>query len=216
MNKKILILLACGHLDEKKECISIKAQCELYSIDVYQHQPKSTKNLDNILDKYFKQRIEFDYIYLSAHGSEFGFGNELETINYDWMDFGIKLCETQCMKEDAVLMLSCCRGGLNQVAYDLFYCCPNIAYIVGPRQSLTSDYMIMAFSILLFNIEHRNTDPIVACEKIKLGTDIRFLCFDRLETEGEASYLMRINSYTNDLKGEIEETKEKIQHNSSC
>lgn len=212
MNKKILIILACGHRDEKKECISIKTQCELYNIEVFQHQPKSTKNLNSILDKYCRNGVQFDYIYLSAHGSEFEFGNELETINYDWTDFGIKLCETGCMKEDAILMLSCCRGGLNQIAFDLFYCCPNISYIVGPRQSLISDYMVMGFSIFLFNIEHRNLDPIVACEKIKCGTDIRFLCFDRLETEGDSAYLMRINSYSSDLKDNIDNVKDKIEN----
>jgi len=108
------------------------------------------------------------------------------------LDFGSILCNAECMEENCVVMLSCCRGGLNQVAYDLFYHCSKITYIVGPRQSLCSHDMLISFNILLFNLEYRFVDPIVACEKIKLATDIRFICFDRLETESQIDYIMHI------------------------
>ena len=36
---------------------------------------------------------------------------------------------------------------------------------------------------ILYNMEMRRVDPVVACEKIKLATDQRFSCYDR-EEEG--------------------------------
>ena len=34
---------------------------------------------------------------------------------------------------------------------------------------------------ILYNMEMRRVDPVVACEKIKLATDQRFSCYDREE-----------------------------------
>ncbi len=203
--KRILILRACGIAGETKECDNIKSQSELYDLEVHDFCPTTNKELFEILNK----GITYDYIYLSSHGSESGFGNEAETLDILWFDFGVELCSSMCMKEDCIVMLSCCRGGLNQVAYDLFYCCTKIAYIVGPRQSLYPHDMLISFNILLYNLEHRNVDPIVACEKIKQGTDIRFICFDRLETEAETGYIMRINEYQRQWKETLNEAREK-------
>jgi len=201
----MLILRACGQADEKAECVNIKAQAELYDIQVYDESPTSNAELIDLLNRQFK----YDYIYLSAHGNEEEFGNEDQTIDISWMDFGTHLCSSMCMNEDCIVLLSCCRGGLNQVAYDLFYCCFKIAYVVGPRQSLFSHDLLIGFNILLYNLEHRNIDPIVACEKIKLGTDIRFVCFDRLETETEPAYLLHIKQYSDEERQQVTAAKEK-------
>ncbi len=205
--KRILILRACGLKDEKQECDNIKSQSVLYDLEVYDFCPKTNEELNEILNK----GTTYDYIYLSSHGSDEGFCNETSTINYSWFDFGVELCSSMCMKENCIVMLSCCRGGLNQVAYDLFYCCTKIAYIVGPRQSLFPHDMLISFNILLYNLEHRNVDPIVACEKIRMGTDIRFICFDRLETEAEPGYLMRIKGYDWESKENLNEAREKAK-----
>lgn len=188
----MLILKACGVPGEKEECANIKTQAELYGIHVYDECPKTTPELDDILNR----GITYDYIYLSAHGDSQGFGNEAGTIDLTWMSFGTMLCSSRCMNEDCIVLLSCCRAGLNQVAYDLFYCCNRISYVVGPRQSLYPHDMLIGFNILLYNLEHRNLDPIVSCEKIKLATDIRFICFDRLETETEPGYIMHVKQYS--------------------
>lgn len=201
--KRILILRACGINDEKQECDNIKSQSELYGLAVDDYCPKTNNELNEILEKGNK----YDYIYLSSHGNSEGFGNETSTINYTWFEFGGTLCSSMCMKLDCIIMLSCCRGGLNQVAYDLFLCCPKIAYIVGPRQSLFPHDMLISFNILLYNLEHRNVDPIIACEKIKEATDIRFICFDRMETETEISYLLHIQEYARKWEEELNEDK---------
>ena len=58
-----------------------------------------------------------------------------------------------------------------------------VSYVLGPRQSLTSEDMHICFGIFLYNMEVRRLDPVVACEKIKLATDRRFSCYDRQEEE---------------------------------
>lgn len=201
--KNILILRACGLSDEKHECDNIKSQAEMYGLEIYDYCPKDNNDLHKIL----YNPIAYDYIYLSSHGSDIGFGSENGLIKYTWFDFGVELCSSMCMKEDCIILLSCCRGGLNQVAYDLFYCCSKISYIVGPRQSLYAHDMLISFNILLYNLEHRNVDPIIACEKVKLGTDIRFVCFDRLETEAEAGYRLRIGEYEMAWKEKLNKAK---------
>jgi hypothetical protein len=190
-NKRILIIRACGINDETQECNNIKNQCELYDIDADDFCIKTNLELEKILSKEetSDKGKKYDYIYLSSHGNAEGFGNNTAELDYTWKELGALLCESDCMKEDCVILLSCCRGGLNQVAYTLFFCCDKISYVVGPRQSLGSEEMLISFNILLFNLENRKIDPIVACDKIKLATDIRFVCFDRLEIETQTDYI---------------------------
>jgi hypothetical protein len=72
-----------------------------------------------------------------------------------------------------------------------------IEYVVGARQSLTSADLLAGFHLLLYNLEHRGVDPIVACDKVLKGTDIRFKCFDRMETESDPAYIARCNKLNN-------------------
>ncbi len=203
--KKILIIRACGLTGEKQECDNIKSQCELYNIEVHDYCPKTNEEIDEII----YNGVKYDYIYLSSHGNKEGFGSEDGIIDYSWLDFGVELCSADCMNEDCVIMLSCCRGGLNEVAYDLFYCCENISFVVGPRQSLAPHEMLISFNILLYNLQRRNIDPIVACEKIKLATDIRFVCFDRMETMSEIGYLTHVANFTDEQIDDAENAKAK-------
>ena len=160
MHKRILILKACGSSDEPHECNGICEQAQLYGIESV---------------------CKCDYIYLSAHGNHEGFASEDEKVNMSWQKLAMLLCKSKCMNEDSILMLSCCRGGLMEIAYDIFLTCQQINYVLGPRQSLTSADMHICFGIFLYNMEVRGVDPVVACEKIKLATDQRFSCYDRQE-----------------------------------
>lgn len=99
------------------------------------------------------------------------------------------------MKDNAFLLLSCCRGGLNDVAFDLIHFCNKIDFVCGPRYSLTTEEIIMGFSVFLYNVEYKDLDPIIACEKIKAASDLRYICFDRLEVQTETSYLLRTEKY---------------------
>ena len=179
MMKRILVLEACGSSNEPHECNGICEQARLYGIEVVCIAVKNNGELKNILSS----NGSFDYIYLSAHGCSDSFGSEDEEVDMPWNEFGGLLCSSGCMNDDCILMLSCCRGGLMQVAYTLFYHCTHISYILGPRQSLTSADMHICFGVFLYNVEVRNTDPVVACEKIKCATDQRFSCYDRQEED---------------------------------
>ena len=177
MKKRILILKACGSSDEPHECNGICEQAQLYGIESVCRCVKDNEELESIL---YSHGL-FDYIYLSAHGNSDGFASEDEKVNMSWQKLAILLCKSKCMNEDSILMLSCCRGGLMEVAYDFFLTCQQICYVLGPRQSLTSADMHICFGIFLYNMEMRRVDPVVACEKIKLATDQRFSCYDREE-----------------------------------
>ncbi len=177
MNKRILILKACGSSDEPHECNGICEQAQLYGIDSVCKCVKDNEDLESILCSYGL----FDYVYLSAHGDSEGFASEDGEVEMSWKKLAMLLCQSKCMNEDGILMLSCCRGGLMEVAYDIFLTCQQICYVLGPRQSLTSADMHICFGIFLYNMEIRSVDPVVACEKIKLATDQRFSCYDREE-----------------------------------
>lgn len=177
MRKRILILKACGSSDEPHECNGICEQAQLYGIESVCKCVKDNEDLEDILSSHDL----FDYIYLSAHGNAEGFVSEDDKVNMSWQKLAMLLCQSKCMNEDSILMLSCCRGGLMEVAYDIFLTCQQICYVLGPRQSLTSADMHICFGIFLYNMEIRGVDPVVACEKIKLATDQRFSCYDRQE-----------------------------------
>lgn len=179
MKKRILILEACGGVEEPHECNGVCEQAALYGIETVCKSVKNNYELNDVL----ASNGEFDYIYLSAHGCADSFGSEDGQVDMTWSSFASLLCNYHCMKDDSVLMLSCCRGGLMQVAYSMFYVCGQISYVLGPRQSLTSADMHICFGIFLYNLEVRGCDPVVACEKIKLATDHRFSCYDRQEEE---------------------------------
>lgn len=177
--KRILILKACGSSDEPFECKGICEQAQLYGLDCVCKDVTDNNHLDSILSS----NGPFDYIYLSAHGCPDSFASEDGQVDMSWMEFASLLCSSNCMNDDCILMLSCCRGGLMQVAYTLFDNCTHISYVLGPRQSLLSADMHICFGIFLYNVEIRKTDPVVACERIKCATDQRFSCYDRQEEE---------------------------------
>lgn len=168
---------ACGSSDEPHECNGICEHAQLYGID---HICKCVHD-NNELGEILSANGQFDYIYLSAHGNLEGFASEDGKVNMSWQKLAMLLCQSQAMNEDSILMLSCCRGGLMDVAYSIFLTCSQICYVLGPRQSLTSADMHVCFGIFLYNVEVRGLDPVVACEKIKAATDQRFSCYDREE-----------------------------------
>ena len=177
--KRILILRACGSPDEPHECESIMEQSKLYGMEPVSCEVNTNDELLSAL----RDNGQFDYIYLSAHGCADSFGNEDGGIDMAWQKFAGELCGFDCMNDGCILMLSCCRGGLMQVAHTLFRECGSISYVMGPRQSLTSADMHICFGVFLYNAEVKKTDPVVACEKIKSATDQRFSCYDREEEE---------------------------------
>lgn len=135
MKKQILILKACGSPDEPPhECNRICEQVLLYGIEPVCKCVKDNEDLESTL---YSHGL-FDYIFISAHGNAEGFASEYEKVNMHWKKLSILLCQSKCMNENSILMLSCCWGGLIEVAYDIFLTCQQIYCVLGPRQSLTS------------------------------------------------------------------------------
>ncbi len=190
MAKRMFILGCSGLAEESQELELIKIQAELYKIECDTH---IISNTDEFSTDLFQAK--YDYIYLSAHGNENGFGNG-EDVYVNWKNFGQILYNSKCLNESSFLLLSCCRGGLNDVAYDLIYFCDKIDFVCGPRYSLYTEETILGFSVFLYNVEYKRLDPIIACEKIKKASDLRFICFDRLEVQTEPSYLITKEKYT--------------------
>lgn len=108
MNKRILVLKACGSSDEPYECNGICEQAQLYGIEPVCICVHNNEELEKIL---YSSGL-FNYIYLSAHGCSEGFASEDEKVNMSWKRLAMLLCKSKCMNEDSILMLSCCRGGL--------------------------------------------------------------------------------------------------------
>lgn len=207
MNKQILVLKCCGHGEEDKEIASIVSLSLLHNFDVTVKTPCDNNEFYDALGHGEK----YDYLYLSAHGDAEGFNHQNNEINMSWSDFGDAICTSECLKENAVLLLSCCRGGLNEIAYDMFEICDKLLYVCGPRQSVQSAEAIIGFEILLFNMVYRDIDPIVACEKIKLATDIRFKCFDRMETLSDPAYIKRMEMNSADAEDYNNWSKEDLE-----
>ena len=184
MGKRMLILKACGSSDEPHECNGICEQAQLYGIESVCECVRDNNDLERILTS----NGEFDYIYLSAHGDSEGFESEDGKVRMSWKKLSMLLCNSKSMNEDSILMLSCCRGGLMEIAYDIFLICSQICYVLGPRQNLSSADMHICFGIFLYNMEMRGVDPVVSCEKIKLATDQRFSCYDREEESINLQY----------------------------
>ena len=189
MSKRMLILKACGSSDEPHECNGICEHAQLYDIEPICKCVQNNEELENILSS----NGQFDYIYLSAHGNSDGFASENRKIGMSWQELAMLLCNSACMNEDSILMLSCCRGGLMEIAYTMFLTCLKLCYVLGPRQSLTSADMYICFGIFLYNIEKRGVDPVVACEKIKSATDQRFSCYDREEESMNLDYFYQMH-----------------------
>lgn len=181
----MLIIQACGTKEEKEECKIVRTQASSYGITTKLIAPKTKEELEDGLDS----DEPYDYIYVSSHGNEDSLCSDSKSLSVCWLEFGLMLCESGALGDNTVIMLSCCRGGLNQVAYGLFHSCPGIQYVVGPRAKLGSSDMQICYSLLLYMMVQKDLDPVVACEKIRLATDIRFYFSDRLEVETEDGYL---------------------------
>lgn len=75
------------------------------------------------------------------------------------------------------------------VAWQMFACCYKIEFVCGPRHKVLSVDLITVFNLFLYNVEVKRIDPVRAAEKVLAATDIRLVCYDRIETCSETTYL---------------------------
>lgn len=181
--KEMLILKASEDIKDV-EIDNIASQAKMYNIQCYIFKIDSYQKLYETL--FTPQK--YDYIYLATHGCETSWGNISGTVNITWLNFAAMICGSHVAKEGAIVFHSCCRGGLNQVAWQMFACCPKIEFVCGPRHNLYSVDLITSFNLFLYFIEIKNIDPVRSAEKVLNATDVRLVCYDRLETCVDLSY----------------------------
>lgn len=137
--------------------------------------------------KEFKKKLcsgdLYDYIYLAAHANPIAFGTSDGSVSITWGEFAMALCETQCLNAGSILLLGCCRGGLQRVAETLFENCDQIDYVCGPRWTVTSHDLTAGFHVFVYNIEIRREQPSTAVQRASGATGYDFFCYDRVESE---------------------------------
>jgi hypothetical protein len=180
----MLILRASDDIDEA-EVNNVATLAELYKIETTINDIDSYDTLYSVLN----YGIKYDYIYLATHGCETSFGNISGSLDVKWLDFAATVCSSGIANQGALFFHSCCKGGLSQVAWEMFASCPSIEYVCGPRHNVFPTDLTTVFNLYLYYIEMKGIDPVRAAEKALLATDIRLVCFDRLETCIEYSYL---------------------------
>ena len=125
----------------------------------------------------------YDYVYLAAHADLMGFGEIDGSVSIEWKEFAEALCDSDCLNVECILLLGCCRGGLQKVASQLFYYCSQIDYVCGPRWTVSSEDISAGFHVFVYNMEIRREQPSTAVERASLATGYDFFCHDRVEFE---------------------------------
>lgn len=178
MAKNLLIVKACNDLCsteiEQIENIAKMFDMEPKTIEVKNKQDLKTQ---------FCGGAKYDYLYLAAHADPNEFGSEDNSITITWSEFAEVICETQCLNQDSILLLGCCRGGLQRVADTLFNNCGQIDYVCGPRWTLFGKDITVGFHVFIYNMESRREQPSTAVKRASQATGYDFFCYDRVETE---------------------------------
>ena len=137
-----------------------------------------------LIDEICKDALgQYEYVYISTHGSTESFGEADGSKYITWSEFALSLCEADCLKAEAKLLLGCCRGGQHRVAHTMFEECALIDFVCGPRASIRDVDINAGLSIFLYNIEKRHEQPSTAIRRASEATGLDFFCHDRVEFE---------------------------------
>lgn len=185
--KNLLVIKASSDVCPT-EVSHIRATCGIFKMGFKLIEVSSEDDLREKL----RDGTKYDYIYLCAHANHMVFGdNQKDGFELDWIDFGVIMCEADCMNYGCIFLLACCRTGLTQVAYNLFLSCPNIEFVCGPRWTLKPNDLTIAFDVFIYNMEDRGEQPNVAARRMSKATGYDFSCYDRVEVETRPDYIER-------------------------
>ena len=202
--KRLFILKASEDIDVA-ELNNIVSQISLYSIDSSIIEVESYSQLYKTLEN----EGTYDYIYLASHGCEDYWGSISGKLSVTWVEFAALICSCETSNQNTIFFHSCCRGGLSQVAWSMFECCPKIQYVCGPRQNITNLELITAFNLFLFYAEVKRIDPVIAAEKVLRAIDIRIVCFDRVEEIVSVGYQEHCKRIANPMIDAFQEIAKK-------
>lgn len=174
--KRLLILKTSSDICVA-ETSHIQTIANLIELDCAELTIKSADDISSGI----KNGGNFDYIYLCGHANEHGFGEQDGSNMIAWPSFALAPCNANWLNADGVLFLATCRGGLRQIAENMFNVCGKIDYICGPRWSADKYDLTTAFHVFIYNLEVRKEEPAVAAERASSGSGRHFFCYDRLE-----------------------------------
>ncbi|MBV4356500.1 hypothetical protein [Pinibacter aurantiacus] len=194
-DEKHMLVLRASEDISNAEIVNICSQIAQYGIKADIEEIDGLEKLTTV----FKSGKQYDYIYLATHGCESSWGNISGSVSITWIEFAALTCITDVLKPGAIFLHSCCRGGLNQVAWQMFACCEKIEFVCGPRHNLLAVDLTIAFNLFLYNLEIKRIDPVRAAEKVLDATDIRLTCFDKVETVSDIAYVNHSKQITNSI-----------------
>jgi hypothetical protein len=217
--KKILILKAsksiCG-----EEIGMISNQCMLLGMVVEEKEIDSQEKLISIFNELYNANLEYDYLYLCTHGNSEGFeidmGTGKETM--EWYMFSSILCSNSILKENGIMLLACCKGGLFTVSAEIMAACNHISYICGVKWTVNSWDLATGFNVFIYSMEKKKSEPEYAAQKASLATDYTFVCYERTEIESNPQFInIKNDLFTRlgwiDYDGNWIEEDETIQQN---
>lgn len=181
--KRALVIVATND-DTFCELSSIESALEYENIEVDTIDMRTT-------GVGLEQRIDglsgpWSYVYVCSHGNGQTFGDDALNLDVPWED----LSQWICLKLDdgATFLIACCRGGFNEVAYQIFSGCGMVDVVIGPRFNAYSGDLRAGFIAYLHHVESRHNDPTAAAIAATAAAGIDFKMYDRLETTASDDY----------------------------
>lgn len=198
MNISYILILDASCDNKDKEIEIISATSKYYGIIPVL---KKVERIEDIISILKETKYTYDYIYLASHGTCDSFGNkDDDKIKIDWMDFGLGICYSKVINQNAVLFHSCCRGGATQVCFQMFGSCEQIQYVCGPLTEVVPVELFTCFNNFLFFKHYRKISAVKSAEKIEYFNDVKFVCMDRNEMVVCNEYIDYMNRIENDMK----------------
>jgi len=171
MNQRLLTIKASNDVcaDEIKHLSAIAGMLDIEHCAI---------DLNGEIDSFEKELCDagkYDFLYLGAHANTESFGESDGCPTYAWDELALALCSSDCLNYGSVLMLGCCRGGLKEVAYQLFCACDKIDYICGPRWTVTGPDISAGFHVYIYNHVVRREQPSTSIMRASKATGYDFL-----------------------------------------
>lgn len=121
-----------------------------FGMSVHVEDVRNLSSLFDAVDLHVPQ--SFDVIYLCGHANETHFGGDGSEsdrkVAVAWPLVSAAICEL--LRENSLVFLAACKGGLDQVAYDLYLGCESLDVVVGPAANVDGDSLLLAFHVMLY------------------------------------------------------------------
>jgi len=179
MSTQNLLILKATSDDCSAEISNLEAVAKMSGIVMTQITIEDANELESKLS----EEVQFDFLYICAHGNEEGFGESHGAMFIPWTEFALALCVSNCLKRDAIVFLACCYGGIRRIADIMFGTCISVSSVCGPRWAVPPSTLTCAFHTFLHNLSFCHVDPYIACGRASDATGHEFFFYSRRECE---------------------------------